>query len=439
MRSHPVQRRIEMLSDQWARFVSTRDARLLCWQLTAAEQRVLDALVELESDEATAEHATVFITLDTPFEEPASHGRWLADQLWGGMNQGEQELRALGLKLGFRLPPLAKHESDPAYLVRCCESFVDHFEIRSELALILRPSACADAVSYRHWLAGLARAASERVRVIVIDDADAPVLTPLQAEGTKVAIVRAALDVPGALVELSSAAGRLDTPGGQFRDLFVLMGAALQRGDLDRALVHGDSAVEVANSHGLMHLAVPVHIALGANLLGQQRTDEGLGRYLAAQAAAELGSEQPDTALAGLCRKLLVQSRMAHGAGLAGLRRYREAAPVFEQTAPLAQAEGDQASVLDCHRLASFCYEQASDMEQAWRVAVRGLAAAHELDPVARRLSSFSSLDEALQRMAAARAPGTTRELAEVLDQLRELRRQKPSEARAPGQSHVGP
>jgi tetratricopeptide (TPR) repeat protein len=171
---------------------------------------------------------------------------------------------------------------------------------------------------------------------------------------------------------------------------------------------------------------VPVQIALGAKLVAQGREEEGLLRHQDAQAAAERGAQQLDPVLAGVCSKLSVQARMAHGAALVGLRRYTSAAPLFERAAPLAAAQRDLAVAMDCQRLGSFCHEQAGDMELAWQAAVRGLEVARELDARARKQSNFESLGEALQRMAVERPPRSARA---VLDLLAQLQSEPPRDA----------
>ena len=411
--------RLSRLSDQWASFCAQRAARLLCWQLTAAEVSLFDAFVELESDERTAEHATVFITLEEPFEDARHHGRSLSLALAHGLVQGESELQSLSLPTGWRLPSQPKDEPDPVHLVRVCEAFLGFFELRTELALVLRPRTVADVANYEGWLCALAAAASEQLRIIVLDDADKPGLRQLSAaRSERIVCRRAVLEVPAALLALSDAAGNLDTPGGKFRDLFLRLGNALQMGDLELARQHGDAAVEIATANGLWHLAVPVHVALAASLLASGQRDAGLARYEAARAAAQSGCVQEDPALADLCKKLHLQSRLAHGAGLAGLERWRDAARLFEETLELARAAGEAVVQLDCHRLTSFCHEQVGDAERAWQAGLGGLAHAHTLAPEQREHGNFKALAAALQRMAVKRPERSVRSALEQLTQL---------------------
>lgn len=433
MRSNPMERRLATLSDQWGRVRDSTKVRLLCWQLTDAETRVFDAFIEVESDQRIAEHPTLFVSLDTAFVSPQQHALSLSQQLEDGLADGEAELRALDLPNGWKRPPSRRDESPAAYLVRACESFLSFFDVRGEVALILRPRAIADAASYEGWLLELANAATTRVRVIVLDDVSAPAFPQLAtSRSERITCVRANLDLGSALQELSDAAGQLDTPGGQFRDRFVRMSNALMAGELEQAVCHADAAVLVAEANALWHLSVPVHIALASAFLARGRSAEALLRYAAAELAAETGSASGDAALADTCRKLELQSRLAHGAGLAGLREWSKAAALFERILQLSAAASDAAIVLDCRRLASFCYEQAGDTGRAWQLATAALEHARELEPSERERGNFASLADALRRMAATRPADAVRPVLERLERLNRAHAAKGVETNAP-------
>jgi uncharacterized protein YaeQ len=98
--------------------------------------------------------------------------------------------------------------------------------------------------------------------------------------------------------------------------------------------------------------------------------------------------------------------------------RTAEHATLFEQTVPLAAAAQDGGGMLDCHRLASFCYEQNGDAARAWQAALLSLAAAQQLEPSARESSNLASLAVALRRMA---AHHPARSVEPVLEQLAQL------------------
>jgi len=127
------------------------------------------------------------------------------------------------------------------------------------------------------------------------------------------------------------------------------MGKALQASDLDGALAYGNSAVSVAIEHALFHLAVPVHVTLAASLLARQHEGRWARPLRASREPCATRSRARGPSPWQVCaRKLQLQACMAHGAGLAGLKRWREAASQFERTMPLAAAAQDSATALDC-------------------------------------------------------------------------------------------
>lgn len=69
MRSNDASRRCPISG----RARESTQVRMPCWQLTDGEMRVFDAFTELESDERTAEHPTLFGSVDTAFVFPEQH------------------------------------------------------------------------------------------------------------------------------------------------------------------------------------------------------------------------------------------------------------------------------------------------------------------------------------------------------------------------------
>jgi hypothetical protein len=419
MRTNPIAQRLQRLSDQWAQFAGDPKARVMCWQLTAAELPMFDAFIEQESDEQSAEHADVFVTFDTPFVRADEYGAALSRSLADGYSQGADELRALGLAADWQLPAADKSEQDIAYLLRTCQTFVAFYQIQSLLVLVLRPREVSDSAAYTAWLQRFALEAPAFVRVLLLDAAEHPAHAQLSAAAPeKLRSVAAALDLARALEQLSDEAGGLDTPGGQFRGLFVRLGNALSQADLSRALALGSQAVELARAHALWHLAVPVQVALGAALAGEGRAQEALAQYVAAETDAQCGMAQADATASAICKTLYLQSRLAHGAALIGFGSMREAATSFEESAALAAADGAHVNELDAHRLASFCHEQAGASERAWQSALAGLAVAHQITPSERENTSLPYLGAALLRLVVGRSDHSATRLDRELAQL---------------------
>jgi hypothetical protein len=303
--------------------------------------------------------------------------------------------------------------------VRVCESFFAFYELKGLLVLVLRPHEVLDVAGYRSWLQQLTQALPAFIRLLVLDEAEHPAYAALASSAPpRIVSVRAALDMPGALQQLSDAAGGLDTPGGQFRDAFVRTGNTLGAGQLDHALTLGAAAVAVAQAHGLWHLAVPVHVALGVALLGAKRGAETLAQYDAAEAAAQRGMTLEDPLTSDVCKTLYLQSRVGHGAALIALGSFSEAAELYEQISPLMAAAGDLPGWLDCQRLASFCHERAGAHDRAWQTGMQGLEVARSMTESARATSSLPYLADALRRVSVNMHEGAAKQLERELAAL---------------------
>ncbi|HEY2735235.1 MAG TPA: hypothetical protein VGI70_14665 [Polyangiales bacterium] len=296
MKNNAITRRMQRLSDQWRVFTDDQTARLLCWQLDHDEVQMFDTWLEVESDEQSAQHPDVFVTLQTPFVDRARHGFALAETFRLGLQDGETELRDLGLRHALELPAPDADATDIAHWIDRCEAFRSYYAIGGLLVLVLRPSGVSDREAYRAWLHALSIALPREVRTIILDDARNPAFIQLCAnEHAQVRTALAALDMPRALEELSRDAGHLDTPGGQFRDLFVRLGNALAKPDLASALALGDAALALTREQSLWHLSVPVHFALASGLLAHARAPEAVAHYRAAKTRLEKRSSKAAT------------------------------------------------------------------------------------------------------------------------------------------------
>jgi hypothetical protein len=225
--------------------------------------------------------------------------------------------------------------------------------------------------------------------------------------------------MPAALEELSQAGGNRDKPGGQFRQLFVKLTSALAAGDLASAASLGDSAIGIATAQRWYHLAVPVNFALGAAFSGAGRHQEAVVRYQAAEVAAAQGETDGAEEAQAVCPQLRLQARLGYGSALIGAGAWRLAAQLYEETAPLASAQGDARVTLDCYRLASFCHERNGTLDEAFRVGLLGMPVAREMDKETLQTSTFPYLGEGLMRLTESGArrglgPRMEQEISEI-------------------------
>ncbi len=395
--TNAVTRRVAMLSGQWLDFVANEDARILCWQLAADETRMLDAFLTLELDERTAEHADLFVPLEVPFASAAEHSAALCAAFTANYASDQAILLEEEHEVDWKPPPPQASETGNAYLVRLFASFAAHHALPGHVVLVLRPSAISTPDSYEAWLLELASLLPEELRFIVVDTVDAPAWSRLAADGCERVVTReAALDMPGALEEVSQNAGQLDTPGGQFRELFLQVSQALGQQDLPRALRAGQRALAITAQQGWFQLSAPIHVMLGSALAADGKKAEARQQLESAEQSALRGQTEGDPDSREACRKLRLQSRLSLGSALIAGEEYAEAARVFQDTVPVAAADGDAAVQLECYRLAAFCHERAEAPEAAFASAHAGLELAKQLPKDILATTNFPQLAAAV-------------------------------------------
>jgi len=140
---------------------------------------------------------------------------------------------------------------------------------------------------------------------------------------------------------------------------------------------------------------VPIHLAMGASLAGTGKNEEANRRYLAAETSAAEGEKAGDP----VCGKLRVQARLCRGTLLIHAGAWQLAATLYAETVPLAMAVKDPGMIIDCHRLASFCREQAQQWQPAWQHGVDGLAYARTVDKEALLSTQLAYLGAGLERV----------------------------------------
>jgi len=436
-RKNPIERRLELVHDEWLDFSELPEARVLCLLVTPDEIPMVDAFVAVESHEQAGSLPDLFVRLVSPFDAQTPYGFALCGEfapIAEAMHEGLEDPATPAWS-----PPRANRgEDDVSLWVRTCVSFADHYQIPAQFAALLEPSTLSDLGQFTLWLQRFAQQAPARIRAVVLDDVKAPQLTPLvTAEPVRVVAEPLELDMPGARLELSQEAGGLDTPGGKFRHLFVQMSNALGESKLPEAEAFGNQALAITQAQGWFGLAVPIHFALGAANAGAGQAPVANERYVKAELAAIEGEKAGDVT----CTKLRAQARMARGGLLVGIGQYLAAATLFTETIPFATAAEDPRMVLDCYRLTSFCYEGAQKYPEAWQAGSDGLGYATKLDQETRQTSNLPYLGEGMLRIAARPEFNATlrveREMVALLGKT-DWRPQTSAAAGAPAQSPAG-
>ncbi|KFE71178.1 hypothetical protein DB31_3308 [Hyalangium minutum] len=366
--------------------------------------RMVEAFLAAESDERTGEIPDLFLRFDIPFLNPAKYGDELREALLSMEQESRVGLAEAGLPANWQCPTLSGGQSDADTFLMVCASLREHYASLCEhLVAVLIPKYVADDGAWLKWLRQtVENAQATHVRIVVLDDARTLALEPLaQALPERVVTQVARLEMGRALEELSKEAGQLNTPGGQFRDLFVRMSHAASKGDTAKTERLGAQAVELAHSQGWHPLVVTAHFVMGSALLATQKPQEALSRYQQAETAAAAAEEQGNPQGA----TLRLKSRMAQGAALVATEQYTQAATLYQGTASLAHELKDPPMELECWRMASWCREMAREPDQAWALSQRAWEVGSSMNDEARASSTLPYVGEALLRLGRGR-PG---------------------------------
>lgn len=398
--SNPIQRRLDLLQDQWTQFASDPQACLLRWVVAPDEVSMVAALWAKESDERAAETPDLLLRLRAGFEDPEQHGFALRLEFLQGLTRAQEALGEEGAKARWTCPAPIAGASDAQALAAALEAFrAAHAPKGGMVGAWLDPEQVGDEGLYSVWLQRLAQVAPAGCRFVVLDDAGHPALEALaSAEPERVRTEVADLDMPGALEEISQQNGDLETPGGLYRHLFLQLSNAAKAQDVARATALADRAAALAEEQKWPALAAAAHMVLGG-VLASQDPQAARARYLRAEDLAEKGEAEGDAQ----CGNVRLHARMASGSVLIATGAFSEAATWYRETVPIAEALKDARSVIDCWRLASYCHEQSGAPEAAWDAGLAGFGVGRTLDAETKKTTSLAFLAEGLMRLTSKR------------------------------------
>jgi hypothetical protein len=277
-----IAQRLDRLHDQWVEFSTAPEPRILHWLVRQDEYRMVEAFLQKESDDAAGELPDIFMRFDESFHDVNQYGAALLDGLLAQYAVVKEELAQDGIAAAWQpAAPAPGTHSLTAFTAAAVSLHTHYADEMEQLALVLTPTVVADPVQWQRWLIAAARGMPASVRIVIIDDIDAPVLGAIKPdEEGLVATVPAELTMSDAMVELAKAGGTAG-PDGQFRVNFATLGQALGAGDLARAEQSANNAIAIARENGWIHLVAAVHFAMGAGLLNAGRPLEAVERYRA--------------------------------------------------------------------------------------------------------------------------------------------------------------
>lgn len=390
---NPIERRLDYLVSLWNEFAKAPDPRLLRWRVDDDGARMVELLVEVQNEEG-GNIPDLFIRFNDPFTDVRSYPAALLHSLQEQYEASREEIASADLPADWCPPSPQAGESSLRTFVRTCCSFQQYYEGKMlVLALFLAPSQIAGAGEWRDFLKALVQIEiPPTVRFMVFDHCDRPLLDQLcAAEPKRIKTSAPDLDMGGALEEIADSAAGVG-PGNDFRKLFVRLGNLTAAGNVAAANRTAVAALRITRRQKWFDLQAAVYMMLGAMHLGRQDHGMALKAYQFAGKAATEAEKTGNPA----GTKLVVQTRFAEAAALVARESYGEAAPVYEQTAPLAKTGGDVVLEVEAWRMASYCHEMTGRTSDAWRCGNRALDAAEALDDELRANSTLPYLGQRL-------------------------------------------
>jgi tetratricopeptide (TPR) repeat protein len=387
---HAIATRIDALHEQWAEFIDS-DASILRWCVRADEVRMVDAFVRIESHEHGGRLPGLFIRVIEPCDGP-DYGRVVARDIASQWTAAEA---ADEIEAGVWDPVLVGPSADETVDLA---AFLDSLhanlaELMDYVVLVLTPTVIADGDAWMIFLGRLALQLGPAIKILVLDDADAPAVERLaDALGPKLLTRTAGLDMPSAYLSLAKAAATRDHPGSRFRIAFTNLCVAARSADLATVEQHVADAMQAAGAADAPALAVAVALARG-NVLQRQGDIEGAVSAFDA-ARFDAASSPPEVAA-----KLDLICTLARGAALVQAGDFARAAQTYREAATLASSD-DPPACVEAWRMASYCHERARDDDLAWAAGQDALAVADELAPEQRRHSTLAYLGAALISLA---------------------------------------
>lgn len=393
-----VERRLARVREQYLSFASDADARLLHWVIRDDERRMIDVFIKVEALEGRTQD--LLLVLDTPFDEPALYGSQLVAEMAQMYDAMREPLRAAGLPKADWSPPARKSHGPEAgieHLRLAAESFhKEHQPLLERLSLVIAPPSIADPSALGTWLKAAASAfVSPSTRLVLPDLERAPVLVDPPQDGG-IRTVRADLDMPGCMEELSAEAG-LDSPAAQFRHANIQMGNAIGRGDIAIAKKHAGDACKIADAHGWDHLAISVWFTLASGYLGQKNFVDSMNGFRKAEAIAAKAKKKGEP----WATQLHLHAWLGEGSVAVSAQSWVLGAEIYGAKAlPVAKEMADARMQIECLRMAAYCNERHNEFQLAWDQSVAACVVGRSMTPPERESTTLAFVGEAMLRIS---------------------------------------
>jgi tetratricopeptide (TPR) repeat protein len=381
-----VERRLLDIREAWTAFTSDPGKRLLVWEMPSSSYRLAECFFEAQKFEVEYATQDLCIVFKEPFEHSIQYARALKLILAGSYATSRADIESEGIPADWAFS--ADEFPDSAYgFVQAVRSFgARHHRHFKHLAAILMPTEVSDDAAFASWFGrALAAQPPERLRIAVLDPAEAPRLVSLSGDADpSIRHERLALDAL-AVARETFAQERVVGPAGTFRDMLVALMSLVEHGPADDVRRKAADAYAFAGGQGWSDQQAVVAMLVAGAQLKEQRHDEAIATYRIAEGDSKRAAEAGNPA----ARKVAIHAKLGEAGAHLAAGRPADAAYGYDQAAALAQAIPDLIIAVEALRMAAFCHARMEDRDGAIARGREALQIGNRLRPEVRNMTSL--------------------------------------------------
>jgi len=381
-----VERRLLDIRASWEVFTSNRAKRLLVWQMPSSSYRLAECFFEAQKFEVEYATQDLCVVFKEPFEHSIQYARALKQALVGSYATSQADIETEGIPADWSVSPC--QFPDSAYgFVQAMRSFgARHHQHFKHLAAILMPTGVSDDAAFAGWLGrALAAQPPERLRIAVLDPAEAPRLGSLSG-GADPGIHHEHLALDAlAVARETFAQERAVGPAGTFRNMLMALMSLVEQGRVDEVRRKAADAYAFAGSQGWSDQQAVVAMLVAGAQLKERRHEEAIASYRIADGASKHAGDAGNPA----GRQLAVQAKLGEAGAHLAAGRPADAARGYDEAAALALAIPDLVIAVEALRMGAFCCARMEDHDGAVARGREALQVGNRLRPEVRNITSL--------------------------------------------------
>lgn len=389
---NPVEKAVESLCERWLEASADPDLRLAVWRVPGNALGLLAAFIEAQQHAETAGTPDLFVKFDAPFEAGYRYSRALKDALLDGYLRSRDTLVELGLKVDWDGPFESRPDTAAGFL-GLLDSFAGHHAERlHRVVAVLWPEQIAPGTKPEAWMKqALASPVPERVRLVLVDTVAQPAWQSLvEQHPRQVRLIETPLDMFDLARATAAQSGAGGAPAGAaaYRQLLTDVMSLLDKRSAADTARRAERALAIAERQQWPDQQVALHMAVAGAHLKEKQYGEAIQRYRRARECA-LDAQARQHPAAG---DLLMQGWFGEAGALLAAKQPEHAAAAYAEAAQAAAAIPNPLFVIEGRRMAGYCQARAHQREAALQSGLQGVAAARDMAPPERELTTFPLL-----------------------------------------------